>query len=579
LLVLAAVIVYRQQEHVIDPRAELRQLARTIERLRTCEQPDHDALLGVFIDAAEIASAIADHVAVDVDGPDPAADAARDVVSCLADALVTAWSGDALCTARALQEAQVGIGRVTGHGLRSGATRCVSNGYARDALGPELYAEAARLWAADRQPAAVWCVGVRTIGLSLAAIAAAALRADGIDARVRMVRPRGSRRERHVSIDARLARELTTDTSACYLVVDDGPGHSGSSMAAAAAALTGLRIHASRIVLMPGHAPAVDGFASDVQRQWRLHDVRPASFERTWVQSGRLAADWGADSLEDLSGGQWRRHRALPAVPAIHPRHERRKYRLHRENGDALLKFVGFGHYGDRHLARAQESADAGWSLPPRAARRGWMEIPWWWQPLTRRECAPISQIADYLAFVRHCWSTPVAADPLPLLGMMTSNLREMGCDAEALLCEGLLPRGDAVAVRVDGHMRPHEWLTGGARHLKTDGVEHHDDQFFPGPTDIAWDLAGAIDEWRLGTAESEALVRRYAAATRDWDVTERLPFYRAAYLAFRAGYTSVSAAQLADVPEAARFAAEHAYYRRRLAELVQEDACHSRAS
>src|SRR5436853_406434 len=51
----------------------------------------------------------------------------------------------------------------------------------------------------------------------------------------------------------------------------------------------------------------------------------------------------------------------------------------------------------------------------------------------------------------------------------------------------------------VDGRMNPHEWLgTADGRLLKTDGATHGDDHFFPGPTDIAWDIAGAAVEWNL---------------------------------------------------------------------------------
>ena len=44
-------------------------------------------------------------------------------------------------------------------------------------------------------------------------------------------------------------------------------------------------------------------------------------------------------------------------------------------------------------------------------------------------------------------------------------------------------------------HLAPHEWLRlddGNVR--KTDAIAHGDDHLFPGPTDIAWDLAGAIE-------------------------------------------------------------------------------------
>ena len=42
--------------------------------------------------------------------------------------------------------------------------------------------------------------------------------------------------------------------------------------------------------------------------------------------------------------------------------------------------------------------------------------------------------------------------------------------------------------------MGPHAWLRDeNGRLIKTNGSVHGDDHFFPGPCDIAWDLAGAF--------------------------------------------------------------------------------------
>jgi hypothetical protein len=571
------VILYRQQEYAFDPAASLCPVRAALERSRSLSPPlAHDALLGAFIDLSEIASAVADAAAGFADGPDAAADALRDAVSCCADALVTAWAAEPQCSARAIEQAQVGIRMAVERNLPARARRRVSQGFAYYALDPALYAQAAREWAAECRPSHVWCVGLRTIGLALSAIAAAALRHEGIDARVRTLRPRGHPFERYVRFDPRLAHDLTDLSSAWYLLIDEGPGISGSSLAGAAAAMMNLGIHSSRIVLMPAHHPDIEAFASgSVRAQWRRHDVRAADPGNA---SPRLATEWGADAIEDLSGGSWRHHRAVRRRPAVHPRHERRKYRLHRDRGDAMLKFVGYGSYGACHVRRAAESAEAGWSLPPRAAQGGWMETAWWWQPLDDGDRRPpVTQLAEYVAFVRQRWASDAVANPGALLEMMTVNLCEMGFDREVLHCERLLPRAAAPAVHVDAHMRPHEWLTAAGRYIKSDGVEHHDDHFFPGPTDIAWDLAGAIEEWDLDATAADALIDRYIGHTGDRDVWARLPFYRVAYLAFRGGYTAFSGAQLRGSEEAARFEAEHCRYRARLATVLQGEGCHSR--
>src|SRR5205814_4564754 len=48
----------------------------------------------------------------------------------------------------------------------------------------------------------------------------------------------------------------------------------------------------------------------------------------------------------------------------------------------------------------------------------------------------------------------------------------------------------------MDGRMLRHEWIrTPRGELLKVDAVAHGDDHFYPGPADVAWDLAGAAIE------------------------------------------------------------------------------------
>jgi hypothetical protein len=108
--------------------------------------------------------------------------------------------------------------------------------------------------------------------------------------------------------------------------------------------------------------------------------------------------------------------------------------------------------------------------------------------------------------------------------------------------------------VAIDGRIFPHKWLLTATGLLKVDGVDHHDDHFFPGCQDIAWDLAGAMVEFGLSKDAGDFLVERYGAMTGDHGVSRVLPFYRLAYLAFRLGYTSVGAVAVGQgTPEGQR--------------------------
>jgi hypothetical protein len=114
--------------------------------------------------------------------------------------------------------------------------------------------------------------------------------------------------------------------------------------------------------------------------------------------------------------------------------------------------------------------------------------------------------------------------------------------------------------------MLAHEWIRTADGWRKVDALDHGDDHFFPGhPQDPAWDLAGAIVELSLAPTAAAALVERYRRLSGDAAIAARLPAFRVAYLAFRAGYASIAADTLAGSDDGARFAHERD---RRVAEL-----------
>ena len=123
--------------------------------------------------------------------------------------------------------------------------------------------------------------------------------------------------------------------------------------------------------------------------------------------------------------------------------------------------------------------------------------------------------------------------------------------------------------VIADAHMMPHEWIyCADGRLLKVDAASHGDDHFFPGPTDIAWDLAGAITEWKLDSEGTELLVSEYNRRSGD-AVEPRLRAYLIAYCAFRLGFTLSAAQSVGDTKERTRFESEAELYRQKLARLL----------
>jgi hypothetical protein len=117
-------------------------------------------------------------------------------------------------------------------------------------------------------------------------------------------------------------------------------------------------------------------------------------------------------------------------------------------------------------------------------------------------------------------------------------------------------------AVALDGRMLAHEWVATRQGYLKVDAMDHHDDHFFPGCQDIAWDVASAAIELGLSRPGRAYLVHRYRSLSGDRTITSRLHVYAAAYLAFRLGYTDLATVALGESEDGKRFAQERQRYR-----------------
>jgi hypothetical protein len=116
--------------------------------------------------------------------------------------------------------------------------------------------------------------------------------------------------------------------------------------------------------------------------------------------------------------------------------------------------------------------------------------------------------------------------------------------------------------------MQPHEWLrTSDGIVLKTDASTHGDDHFFPGPTDIAWDLAGIAVEWNLHPDALEFLLTRFAQLTSN-DLRRRLPILMLAYSVFRLAWCKMATSTVVESSEQLRL--RTAYRRYRSLALIQ---------
>src|SRR5262249_22811105 len=163
-----------------------------------------------------------------------------------------------------------------------------------------------------------------------------------------------------------------------------------------------------------------------------------------------------------------------------------------------LFKFEGFGRFG--HVVRQQAEALAEERFSPRllGCNQGYLASEFLLgRPLTAKDLNRdlLTQMALYCAFRVRNFSAS-GTDVSLLKSMAQVNLEiefnngHRDFDLEVPIEHPVYP---------DCRMLPHEWLLAGdGRILKTDGVGHGDGHQLPGPTDIAWDLAGVIIEWKL---------------------------------------------------------------------------------
>lgn len=549
-------LVYGDHKQQVDPRHVLECIRRRSDEVAAMPAgvERHAALTGLFIDLAALTQGIADfafQASVEDDRRAPEAALMGSLVA-LGRALITSWdSGFVGLTPLPLLPAI--------EGLPEHVEISLPEGYAFYALYPEAYALAARRLQLTGPPR---IIGLRSIGTGLAAITAAAL-----DAPLPFtVRPHGDPFARTLAIAAPLEAALL-DGSPHYVIVDEGPGLSGSSFGAVADWLEERGVPAERIAFLPGHDHALGSQANE------RHSARWVTAQRPVVGSdallaGRLEA-WISElvgvltkPLQDISGGAWRHLRSLDesAWPATNPTWERRKFLARTRNGAWLIKFAGLGAIGERKLELARQLHSGGFGAEPVGLAHGWL-IERWHQD-AQPAWPSLDELTAYQKF-RRGLSAPAAGAPLDALVTMARRnapkwLADWSPDTRLLL-RRLRP------VAVDGRMERHEWLRlPDGRLLKTDALDHHAAHDLIGCQDIGWDVAGAIVEFELDGPAAEELRRRL-----DID-PDLLDFMLRCYLAFRIGARRLSADMLSHWPtEAERNRADAERYERRLSALV----------
>ncbi len=435
-------------------------------------------------------------------------------------------------------------------------------GYAYYALQPGAYARL--LEPGHERAGGVAVVGVRSIGSSLSAVVLAELRSRQLSAERITVRPTGHPWDRRLAPSASLHAFVLGRPTALYLVVDEGPGLSGSTFLAAAEGLERCGVPRERIELWTSHPPDPARLvARDAEARWARYRTRA------------LAPPLLPKGARDLSAGAWRAevYDSEWEWPACHTALERHKYRM---SCGAQIKFVGLPPYGDAPFARGQLLAAAGFCPAVVAHGPGYLAQRWVeGRPLRAPVAGSIRlrRLLEYLVFrSRACRAEDASVSALD--HALRINV------AEAIGWE--VPRELQLRVEhpvyADARLAPHEWIeTPRGQLYKMDAIDHGDDHSFPGPCDSAWDIAGAILEWRLEPALASELCDEYRRRTRD-DVRLRLAPYLLAYASQQVARSTL-AALAAPPAEQQRLACEVHFRTDTLRRLAashgrQEDPC-----
>jgi hypothetical protein len=465
----------------------------------------------------------------------------------------------------------------------------VPEGFEFYCLFPEQYRLAAAAWLRTHAPSprdAALIIGIRGIGTTLSAVVAAELRSNGWRCERVTVRPTGHPFHRSVTFEG------LNDHASFALVVDEGPGISGSSMAAVAAALVGRGYARDQISFMPGHAgepgPAADPevrewwnttarYVGAVEGlHWRGLDLLGVLRRRTQ----QLRDDSPVHQTRDVSNGGWRCFAfcAEEQWPAVSGRFERAKHLCSLTEGDSLLwKWAGLGSWVDRGCstydliqARAERLCPRGFVEQPIALCHGFLATRWLNGERLAAGAADeeaLRLLGSYIAAASgprlSSAEQQIAMDRLESL--VRTNVAEATGESETVrtFVAAHAPRVAVCCPRYgDGRMAPWEWVrTPSGTLSKTDWWGHDTDHTAVGKQSVLWDAAGAVVEWNLNAVQRDCLLEPLRR-----DGVETVPgvfaFYELAYAGFRFGQTTLCGNLETAGAERARLDAAQARYR-----------------
>jgi hypothetical protein len=575
-------IVYGDRTETVRSRDHIAAIAADIAAITAMPSgiSRHEAIAAAFVALGQLVQGVADadFAANGADGGSAAEIALLEPLTALANALLVSWDSD-------FSELPALPKLAAPEGLAPSVTLRLPEGYAFYAVYPEAYAAAARLLHLTGAP---FVIGIRSIGTGLAALVANVLGAPP----PLTVRPTGHPFNRTIALTpAAAAATIAPDRH--YVVVDEGPGLSGSSFAAVATYLEERGVPPDRIAFLPSHAgtPGTQASPRTIAR-WAAAQ-RPVVTMDGLVPPERLAT-WLAgligpvDHIEDVSGGAWRAYvfAGEQDWPAVQPWQERRKF-LVRAGGERwLVKFAGIGGKATRKLERARLLHAAGLVPEPRGQVHGFLVERWIDAAPVASDSLDLPEYAGrYLGARARLLPPPGGGASLAELAAMAQHNigLALGEEAAASFARSMPDphplQSHVRRIATDNRCDRHEWLRlADGRVVKADALDHDAAHDLVGAQDIAWDVAGLIAEFDLSAADAERLILVTGEAAGPPVDRDLLAFLHPCYLAFRLGAAQLAADSLGGWPEeAVRNRAAVARYAGLLSKLLSRAAGTSR--
>ena len=420
----------------------------------------------------------------------------------------------------------------------------VPEGFEFYALYPEQYARAALVWSAEHTRESVLVVGIRSIGTTLSAVVEAVLARKGWQVLRMTVRPHGHPFDRQVDI------VLPSPLPRLGIVVDEGPGLSGSSFKCVAEAL--IRAGVSDVSLFTGHGnPPARAESAD---WWKTPGRYFTPLEKvTWnersladhlMNRSAAFANGGDHGLADMSAGRWRSaaYASPEQWPAVTIPFERSKYRC----GPILWKFSGLGSFVVGRKTMGE------WRLAESAV--GAAEIVDSWNGFTATRWiqgrranitdgrAPelIETLAEYVASGKQ--ERLNAAEYEDAIARL-ARIVEMKDTA--------ILRGPRAGFAATGAcLAPWDWVQSAqSAWVLTDFFGHDCNHTAPGQQPLEWDIAGTVVEWQFDDEQCA----HFLGSLHDKGITvapETLDFFCSAYAAFRLGQFELGLEMHVECPE-----------------------------